>query len=1736
MHFRLKERQHIPETKSGCDPMKRPRQQCSLVPRERVVHSARITLSSMSGVGSVQAIMLISCFLYIFCLAVVPVQGQHTTLTDAQGSFNYSLVSETDTSEPTWTIDVPNASKLLLTFVSLKMYSAEVQINEANTLGVSAIFFKCPSCGDNIPPTFESTRSTITVRAFGVVDGSTPDPSSFTLAYVAVLDAHVPALDTVTFLYNMGYSHVSPLTLTDGYVAAGVVQDWKIDSRDGAVSHRIQMALSDLEFGSSCTSTLTIYDDWDTSVWNQLYTGCEASDSITNWLYSNTGKVYVVFNASMETTNLETNFKLTYLGEKELFNCGSMTDNVDRLTANTAFLSDGSRPIAANNGSMRPSMACDWLIQPTNGGDNTFITLIFNRVSIKQGGRVVVYDNYNASGLILWDSGQQYYQGGYQGRSITTPPPIISSAKAMYVVFTADSNDDESYHGFYGEYFLDKSASMGMGSRKSLLMMSSAIDIGLPGAGLSGNFYPKSFSYVYHIKPDNLLSGEKLMFIVNKLFLQQKHGDSMTIYDGADPANDPVLVKLQGSTVPTQWFEASGSEASMVFTSDADEGIGGGNFGYVNINYFADGPSYHCGFTRNPARFESPAMLFSDGSESTGSLYQGQDCQWVVEPLDSIGIYLYFTYFEVQGGELVIYNDEYNPDWTYHELMAAKVATIKNTMAVPAPMFLPYQKIGFKYETEEDPVPTGKGFRGYYYRQSSDRSVPSVPGDGIIRIHSSSVQHLGNNELWGYIDPTLNLTYSIESISAEDPYIYFAFSSMNLTGCHAKVSIYDGPDTNSALLGEYCGQDLPETPWIQTTSNTATVTFHSTGQTNYVGDFSLAYYSNGPNSHCGFHVNPGYLKHRSFVFTDGSAESENLYPDQNCAWIINPDQTEDGVNTGFLVLEFLYSDLRGGSIEVYTGLLKEERNLLWKCVDCQVKPKPLVSDTGYFYVYYVSGDSEQSNNGKGFKAMYWSTNTTVAEELFRAQKTDGFVLEMPPEMQLDATSRDNTTLAWHLGLTQDNWNELSYFPRVISSAAGPMHLEKVRDGRRSTDTADYQVFSTNSLMCGMVRGNGTNLLRDSDTFGMRASQYAGAYIESSASGKVVHDSYGTLNTNLVNSASAQYVPAADCKYIMDSGSSQSISIKGAFSSPNDVSRLLIYGGKYGNDDIIFDSWHVNYTNAVLAEGIKAPCGRATILLFHNSSVSSNIQQGLNLEYMANPLDTTEDCAAYYFSLLPVVIIVDPWIPYYIALGTCFGMCLSFLLGLYIRKLSHKYYPENGCNPFKRIRIYKIVTPRHLSYTPKFDAFRNKFLPHGECAICQDNTRVFSLKPCNHKLCEEDMAGYLGAALGDISLFPVKCPLHHEGCTSTIDAKIAKRVLGKNSFDKFNEFSDRAKYGEGMRCIFCNNYVNFPEEGAFSMVECPYCVQTFCIRCKKPWHFGSKCPLDNVDDSLDLWKHSSGAQTCPACSKLIEKSDVETCNHMIHKITDGIPCIKDRTDFCYCCGEEVMPEYPHDEVSRPGVNHFPDGVYQKCLSMIKKERDAERDRLKRLRRMKEKPGGGMKRREKSFGGLEIAENGRVATDDDGWEKIPDYLLTEADEEDGNRGSNARLGDAFDDAWDAQMASAKLTAGYENPGSGSDSDVELGRELPSESAKVSTPPVPEKPPISSTPLRGTRPKPSSSSKPKVASPTAVLPVPSRNGSSSRNNTPSPSRFVPPTGSPSPTSRRGASSTRGASEGYR
>ena len=150
----------------------------------------------------------------------------------------------------------------------------------------------------------------------------------------------------------------------------------------------------------------------------------------------------------------------------------------------------------------------------------------------------------------------------------------------------------------------------------------------------------------------------------------------------------------------------------------------------------------------------------------------------------------------------------------------------------------------------------------------------------------------------------------------------------------------------------------------------------------------------------------------------------------------------------------------------------------------------------------------------------------------------------------------------------------------------------------------------------------------------------------------------------------------------------------------------------------------------------------------------------------------------------------------------------------------------------------------------------------------------------------------------------------------------------------------------------------------------------------PLHDVSRCPLEKLDDSLEKWKSEIGAQKCPSCMKLIEKDDPNTCNHMVHKITDGIPCVHERTDFCYLCGEAVTQDYPHDEVNHPGINHFPEGVFQKCRVILAKEREEEREQLRHMRRNRIRNAQRARRgrREQQAEGGEMGEDGRqVATD-------------------------------------------------------------------------------------------------------------------------------------------------------------
>ena len=154
-----------------------------------------------------------------------------------------------------------------------------------------------------------------------------------------------------------------------------------------------------------------------------------------------------------------------------------------------------------------------------------------------------------------------------------------------------------------------------------------------------------------------------------------------------------------------------------------------------------------------------------------------------------------------------------------------------------------------------------------------------------------------------------------------------------------------------------------------------------------------------------------------------------------------------------------------------------------------------------------------------------------------------------------------------------------------------------------------------------------------------------------------------------------------------------------------------------------------------------------------------------------------------------------------------------------------------------------------------------------------------------------------------------------------------------------------------------------------------------MKCKIAWHVGYDCTNEGKDD-LEDWRKASGATRCPGCFKVIEKDDAETCNHMVHKATDSIPCIQERTDFCYCCGLEVTPDYPHYEAINPSINHFPDGVYNDCRVVLEGFSVAISNKPSNRRRHSTaaRRGSGAGGRRRGEGGDGGAAGGRRRTDD------------------------------------------------------------------------------------------------------------------------------------------------------------
>jgi len=77
------------------------------------------------------------------------------------------------------------------------------------------------------------------------------------------------------------------------------------------------------------------------------------------------------------------------------------------------------------------------------------------------------------------------------------------------------------------------------------------------------------------------------------------------------------------------------------------------------------------------------------------------------------------------------------------------------------------------------------------------------------------------------------------------------------------------------------------------------------------------------------------------------------------------------------------------------------------------------------------------------------------------------------------------------------------------------------------------------------------------------------------------------------------------------------------------------------------------------------------------------------------------------------------------------------------------------------------------------------------------------------------------------MFPIKCPMHYEGCTQFVDGSVAKRILNPLQYEKFVDFADRALYGEGTVFYVHIIYICFDNYCCFYRHEM-YLLSQLCL--------------------------------------------------------------------------------------------------------------------------------------------------------------------------------------------------------------------------------------------------------------------------------------------------------------------
>ena len=417
--------------------------------------------------------------------------------------------------------------------------------------------------------------------------------------------------------------------------------------------------------------------------------------------------------------------------------------------------------------------------------------------------------------------------------------------------------------------------------------------------------------------------------------------DIVTVYDGPDDTY-PVLATWWGNTLPTTITTTDGVGAMCVkFTSDISD-----NFSGWSANYTATVVPATCG---GLTTLTNGSDSFNDGS-GIDNYINNQQCAWYIAPPCASNVTLSFTEFDTESNfdGVIVYDDLYGTN-----LLGAYTGNTipSNITSNTGEMLVVFVS---DYSTSLG------GFNASYTstgtsNYSLDDTVLNTSDYGEISDGSSATDYCNNTSSSWLIQPpqatsiTLDFTeFDLEEASSDGSAIY------------DYVTVYDGIDSSSPVLGLFSGSSLP--PNLTSTNGSMFITFNSDTSNTFQG--WQAFYTSIQTPICSNET----LTADNGTLSDGSG-IENYINNSHCSWLIQPSSG----NTINLTFSEFDTELDYDGVIVFDGM--NENAPVLGVFSGNTLPELITSSGNSMFILFVSDEALRMD---GWSATY-DTNTLGLE-------------------------------------------------------------------------------------------------------------------------------------------------------------------------------------------------------------------------------------------------------------------------------------------------------------------------------------------------------------------------------------------------------------------------------------------------------------------------------------------------------------------------------------------------------------------------------------------------------------------------------------------------------------------------------------------------------------------------------------------------------------------------------------